>query len=168
MIPYPGTILRPAPPDQHHAVLLHIVPLSGYVRRDHAPGAQPYPARLAFPGVGLLGLGNADLQADALHRGVVDERRGGLLAERLRLAAFSDDLHECCAWAGGAGECAVVGEEGFDGRRAAGDGGGGGGDCWAEEACEKCELHLGRVVDGWYNVALDGLLVQYLEVVAWS
>jgi len=89
-------------------MLLHIMALAGDIRRDHPPRAQPHPARLALPRIRLLGLRDADLQTYALHLGPVDECRGGLLAERLRLAAFAHHLHECCRGVGCAGECAVM------------------------------------------------------------
>jgi len=89
-------------------MLLHIVPLAGDIRRDHPPRAQPHPARLALPRIRLLGLRDADLQTHAFHLGSVDEGRGGLLAERLRLAAFAHHLHECRGALRCAGECALV------------------------------------------------------------
>lgn len=89
MIPHTRTILTPATADQHHRVLLHVVALPGDVARHDAARTQPHTRRLAFRRVGLLGLGDADFEADAFElRGLdVVEGRGDGLAGALRDAA---------------------------------------------------------------------------------
>lgn len=82
MIPHTGTILTPPAAHQHHTVLLDIVALAGDVGADDTPGAEPDFCRLALARVGLLGLGDADLQTHAFHLGPL----GGRQRRRHRVA----------------------------------------------------------------------------------
>ena len=109
MIPHAGTILTPPASNQHHAVLLHIVPFPGDIRRDDPAGAEAHLGRLALAGVGLLGLRDPDFEADAFHLGTPDHGGGEGAALFLRPAAPVPDLVEGCVEGRGGGEGAVGG-----------------------------------------------------------
>lgn len=111
MIPHTGTILRPAAPHEHHAVLLDVVPLAGDVGRDDGARRELDTRRLALARVGLLGPDDADAEADALERGAVrvGEGRGDGVAGALALADAAEDLVEGCLRGGRRGECAEEG-----------------------------------------------------------
>lgn len=113
MIPHTRTILRPAAPHKHHAVLLDIVSLAGDVRRHDGPRRQLDTRRLALARVGLLGPHDADSQAHALEgRAVrVGQGRGDGVACSLALADASQDLVEGCLRGGSRGEGAEDGEK---------------------------------------------------------
>lgn len=114
MIPHTRTILRPAAPHQHHAVLLDVVPLAGDVRRDDGPRRELDTRRLALSGIGLLGPHDADTETHALERGAVrvGEGRGDGVASALALADAAEDLVEGCLRGGRRRECAVEEAEG--------------------------------------------------------
>lgn len=76
MIPYTRTILTPPTPDQHHRMLLDIVPFPGYVRRDHSPSRQTHSSSLSFGGIGLLGPRDADFEADTFEFRRADRGEG--------------------------------------------------------------------------------------------
>lgn len=86
MVPHTGTILTPPTAQEHHGMLLHIVALTGDIRRDDTARTQTHTRRLALSRIGFLGLGRADLETDALERWAVRrrERRRHRLALGLR------------------------------------------------------------------------------------
>lgn len=89
MVADTGAVLGAAAADEDDAVLLDVVALSRDVGGDHAAGGQADTGRLALARVGLLGLDDADLEADALLLravGVGQRGRDGV-ARPLRLAA---------------------------------------------------------------------------------
>lgn len=76
LVSHTGTILRPAAPDQDHAVLLDVVALARDVGRDGLAGSQAHTRRLSLARVGLLGPRDSDLDAHALALGVVAAGQG--------------------------------------------------------------------------------------------
>lgn len=72
MIPHTGTILTPAPSNQHHRMLLHIMPLSRNITRYNPPGAKPHSCCFPFCRVRFLGFGDADFETDTFEFGGVD------------------------------------------------------------------------------------------------
>lgn len=77
LVPHTRTVLRPAAPDQDHAVLLDVVALARDVGRDGLAGGQAHTCRLPLARVGLLGPRDADLDAHALALRVVAAGQGG-------------------------------------------------------------------------------------------
>jgi len=77
VVPHTGTILGSAAAHEHDAVLLDVVALAGDVGRDHLAVGQAHTGSLALTRVGLLGLLDADLDADALELGRLDGGQGG-------------------------------------------------------------------------------------------
>lgn len=88
-------------------MLLHIVAFTGNVRSDDTSRAQPNPGRLPLCRVGFLGLGDADLDTDALLSRRLDgrERWGDGFSGALSDSAAAGHLHEGCGewWSGGEG-----------------------------------------------------------------
>src|SRR5487761_961091 len=84
VVPNARQVLHLAPPDQHHRVLLEVVPDPRDVRGDLGLGGQPYPSHLAQRRVRLLGRGgeHADAHPPPLGRSP-EGRRLGLLDHRL-------------------------------------------------------------------------------------
>lgn len=93
LVPHTGTILRPPTPDQHHAVLLDVVPLTGNVCGDGLAGRQAHTCRLAFARVWFLGPRDADFDAYAFSLRVLAscQGRGDGVA---RAAGFATALGE--------------------------------------------------------------------------
>jgi len=92
MVPHTGTVLRSPSADQNNTVLLDIMTLAGYIRRDDFTGRQTNTGCLPFTGIGFFGPDDADLDADSLQRRGLDvgkSRRDGM-AGSLR---FSAALH---------------------------------------------------------------------------
>jgi len=85
VVPHAGTILTTTTPDKNDAVLLDVVAFTGNVGRDDFASRQAHTRRLTFTGVGLLGLCNADLHANALEHGGLDGTEGGRDGMALRL-----------------------------------------------------------------------------------
>lgn len=77
MVPHTGTILTAAAADEDDAVLLDVVALARDVGGDVATVGETHTSGLALTRVGLLGAGDADLEADALEGGSVDLGQGG-------------------------------------------------------------------------------------------
>jgi hypothetical protein len=69
MIPHTRTILTAPTTHKHDAMLLDIVALARDIGRDIPSRAQTYTSRLSLAGVGLLGTGDADFEADAFELG---------------------------------------------------------------------------------------------------
>lgn len=123
-------------------MLLHIVAFTGDISPHQPSVAQSHPGDLAFTGVGLLGLGRSDLDADALHLRAVLQLGRGELAGGLGLAAAAADLVVGGIACGAGAEAAGCGGE-DRGRRGRRDGdarrGGedaGTGDCGGGEGAE--------------------------------
>src|SRR4029453_8417703 len=94
LVPNTGQILHPPPADQHHRVLLQVVPNTGDVRGDLNPGRQPDTSDLPQRRVRLL-------RGRRVHAGATPpplrrtlERRRLSLAH-LVLAALADQLLNC-------------------------------------------------------------------------
>lgn len=136
LVPHTGTILGTTTTNQDNRVLLHIV---AYAQRmlvvalpcvypssehtftwDVCPHqlsiTQPHPSNLALTRVGLLGLRNSDLDADALHLRTVLQLGRGELAGRLRLAAATANLVVGGITGGAGAEAACCGGEDRRGR----------------------------------------------------
>ena len=103
------TILRSATPNLHHTVLLDIMALTRNNRTNNLARTQPDTSDLALAGIGLLGLHDTRLHADALERGVVLQCRRAAAARALAGTAAAADLVVGCADDGGAGELAGEG-----------------------------------------------------------
>jgi hypothetical protein len=95
MIPHTRTILTSSPSHQHDAVLLDIVTLTRYVRRDHPSAGQPYTSRLPLAGVGLLRSGYADFETDTLllrRAGLCEGGRDGVTGAFACAAFLVEDI----------------------------------------------------------------------------
>lgn len=90
MISHTGTILTPTTPNQHHAVLLHIMSFAGNVRADDPAAGESHLGRLSLARIGFLGFSDADFQAHALHGGSMFGAEGGRdgVARLLRVSAI--------------------------------------------------------------------------------
>jgi len=99
--PYTRQVLRATSPDEHHAVLLEVVPLSGYVRLEDLPRREPHARDLAFRRVGLLGLRGEDLHDDALPLGVVVQEGGPDQSLFVRTSTAHRLVERSECWRGG-------------------------------------------------------------------
>jgi len=86
------TILRSASSDQHHRMLLYVVPFSRNVCRNDRPTAQSYSSNFPLSRVWLLRLCSSHAQAHAFHLRSVDERRRHRSARFLADSAPSEHL----------------------------------------------------------------------------
>lgn len=109
MVLHTRTILRPTTANLHNTVLLDIMTLAGDNSANNLARTQPDSGHLALTRIGLLGLGDTRLDADALQRGVVLQCWRAASARALTAAAAAADLVVGCADDGGAGELAGEG-----------------------------------------------------------
>jgi hypothetical protein len=156
-------ILGSTSTDENHTVLLNIVTytllaqspieltidtrknptFTGNIRRHYLPTAQSYSCSLPLTGVGLLGLRDTRLQADALHLRSTDERGGARAARSLRYTASATDLVVGCLAEGRGGE--MTGDRACACASCCCDGGGCAedglkpGDGWPRECRDGCE-----------------------------
>src|SRR5438034_11557539 len=65
VVPNAREVLHATPADEHHRVLLQVVPDAGNVRGDLDLAGQPHARDLSQRGVGLLRSGGVDAHADA-------------------------------------------------------------------------------------------------------
>ena len=101
MIPHTRTILTPPTSDQYHAVLLYIVTLAWYIRRDDPSTAESDFRCLALARIGLFGFRDADFETHAFHLRTIFHGGRFRAARFLRLARGFADLIEGCAEDGG-------------------------------------------------------------------
>jgi len=106
MIPHTRTILTPAAPYEHHAVLLHIMSLTRNVRGDDFAVGQADFGGLALARVGLFRLCHAHFQTDTFHFGpfLRGKRRGHGVPGFLGVSTLRADLVQCHAAARCRGE----------------------------------------------------------------
>jgi len=93
MISYTRTILTSPAPDKHHTMLLHIMTLTGYIRRNNSPRAQPYSRGLPFCRIRFFRLRDPDFQTHAFEFWSIDVAEGwrdGFSYPLLFPAAFCD------------------------------------------------------------------------------
>lgn len=126
MIPHTRTILTSSPSHQNHRVLLHIMPLSRNIARNHSPCTQTYSRCFSFCRIGFLGLCDSDFEADSLQLWGVDIAEGWrhsfscalLFTTALDMSAalrdrevftYACDLVVCSKWGGCCGEVALEG-----------------------------------------------------------
>lgn len=107
MIPHTRTILTPPAPHEHHAVLLHIMPLTRNVRGDDFAVGQADFGGLALARVGLFRLRDAHFQTHAFHLGPLLRRKGRRhgVPGFLGVSTLRADLVQChaAAWCRGEG-----------------------------------------------------------------
>lgn len=157
-------ILGSTSTDENHTVLLNIVAytllakspieltidtrknptFTGNISRHYLPAAQPYSCSLPLTRVGLLGLRDTRLQADALHLGSTDERGRSRATRSLRYSASATNLVIGRLAEGGGGE--MTGDRACAcGTCCCCDGGGcaedglKSGDCWPRDCRDGCE-----------------------------
>lgn len=103
--PYTREVLRTTSPDEHHAVLLEVVALAGYVSLEDLARREPHAGHLAFRRVGLFGFRGEDLHDDAFPLGIVVQE--GSLGQGLLWPRFAThglvERSEC--WSGGVEGC---------------------------------------------------------------
>lgn len=66
VVPHTGTILTASTTNEHNAVLLNVVALTGNVSRNHTSCRQSHTRRFSLARVRLLGPRDSDLEADSL------------------------------------------------------------------------------------------------------
>lgn len=97
MVSHTGTILTAAAADKNDAVLLDVVAHAGNVGSDLAAIGQSDTGGLSLARVGLLGLLNADLDADTLQHGaggLGEGGRDGVTSALSGASALRESQHE--------------------------------------------------------------------------
>jgi len=122
MILHTRTILTSPSSNQHHRMLLHIMPyylssapiqpspkdlehtFTRNICRNNLPTTQPDPSHLPLSRIRLLRLRRAYSYAYTFHLRSVHQRRRGGFARALGDSAAAQDLVVGCLWCGGRGE----------------------------------------------------------------